>query len=215
MRREKSSPPTRKQSTESGRNLPASQAESPRKKESTPRAPEAKSAPGNIVDPAKLQGVPRDDSNNSLPPRRLSPNNGTGPRESSPGPAKMDSELDSYVASVPPSSLNAAPVDVRRSTARLNTGTMNSVRDGSERGLGSNSPMLGAPPAGASGVSGFAESNKMHEVTGIRFDRSQYSGAGDSVANFGDMHLSRLEEVSGACAIISLWGVIVDCADGV
>ena len=43
---------------------------------------------------------------------------------------------------------------------------------------------------------GFAEANKMYDVCGLRFDRNQFTGAGDSVANLGDQHLSKLEEVS-------------------
>ena len=44
----------------------------------------------------------------------------------------------------------------------------------------------------ASGV--FAESNKMYEIVGIKFDRS--AGVDTTIAALGDNHLAKLEEVT-------------------
>jgi hypothetical protein len=59
-------------------------------------------------------------------------------------------------------------------------------------------PLEGITPISATPVGGnaFAESNKMFDVTGVKFDRSQNAlNAGDSVASVGDIHLVKLEDV--------------------
>ncbi len=54
--------------------------------------------------------------------------------------------------------------------------------------------------SGTLGGGGFAESNRMLEVLGVKFDRGLQTIGGDvnSVATAGDLHLSKLDEVMAA-----------------
>lgn len=102
------------------------------------------------------------------------PNSSGGNGRLSPA-GKTDSELDSYINNVDRASA--------RGTARVATSS------------GSGRELVDRSVVGASMSSGFAEYNKMFDMCGIRFDRSQVSGTGESTATVGDQHLCKLEEV--------------------
>lgn len=101
-------------------------------------------------------------------------NGGGSNGSNSPHSFKNDSEVDSF-----PMSAMSRNADVRRSVPRLPLKT---------------SSLEVTSTSAASNGGGFAESNKMLDACGVRFDRSQFSGASDSVANFGDLHLAKLED---------------------
>jgi hypothetical protein len=112
---------------------------------------------------------------------------------------KHESEVDSYTsasataaaAAAIPSTGNSNVLPSADVNANTKRASIRSLGRGSGSAVEVHGPSLAVAPSNnnnSSSSSGFAESNKMYDACGIRFDRSQFSGAGDSVANFGDLH---------------------------